>query len=159
MSEKKAIIQVVVNASQAENAMKMLTELAAKQTEQLKKLVAAGKMESQEAKELQMSIKSLNSAVVASQTNMQHVAEVTQRLGTTSTNELKKAKREAQSLMGTLDASNKDLAKVRDALAKIQGQIDKNTGSVNKHGSAWKSAVKNIVAYVGVFGAYNAVKN
>ena len=159
MSEKKAIIQVVVNASQAENAMKMLTELAAKQTEQLKKLVAAGKMESQEAKELQMSIKSLNSAVVASQTNMQHVAEVTQRLGTTSTNELKKAKREAQSLMGTLDASNKDLSKVRDALAKIQGQIDKNTGSVNKHGSAWKSAVKNIVAYVGVFGAFNAVKN
>ena len=159
MSEKKAVIQVVVNASQAENAMKMLTELAAKQTEQLKKLVAAGKMESQEAKELQMSIKSLNSAMVASQTHMQHVAEVTQRLGTTSTNELKKAKREAQSLMGTFDASNKDLAKVRDALAKIQGQIDKNTGSVKKHSSAWQSAVKNIVAYVGVFGAFNAVKN
>lgn len=159
MSDKKAVIQIVVNASQAENAMKMLTELSAKQTEELKKLAAQGKISSKEAKEYALSIKSLNSAIEASKTHMQHVVEVMRNLGTTSTNELKKAKREAQSLIGTMDASNKDLAKVQNALGKIQGQIDKNTGSVNKHGAAWKSAVKNIVAYVGVFGTFNAVKN
>lgn len=159
MSDKKAVIQIVVNASQAENAMKMLTELSAKQTEELKKLAAQGKISSKEAKDYALSIKSLNSAIEASKTHMQHVVEVMHNLGTTSTNELKKAKREAQSLIGTMDASNKDLAKVQNALGKIQGQIDKNTGSVNKHGSAWKSAVKNIVAYVGVFGAFNSVKN
>lgn len=159
MSDKKAVIQIVVNASQAENAMKMLTELSAKQTEELKKLAAQGKISSKEAKDYALSIKSLNSAIEASKTHMQHVVEVMRNLGTTSTNELKKAKREAQSLIGTMDASNKDLAKVQNALGKIQGQIDKNTGSVNKHGAAWKSAVKNIVAYVGVFGAFNAVKS
>ncbi|MFW5503615.1 MAG: phage tail tape measure protein, partial [Segatella copri] len=51
-----------------------------------------------------------------------------------------------------------NLKKRQQDVKTLQAQIDKLTGAVNKHGSAWSTAAKNLVAYVGLFGAFNMIK-
>ena len=50
-------------------------------------------------------------------------------------------------------------AKIKQDMAAIEKQIKNNTGAIQKQGNTFGTAIKNIAAYVGVFGAFNMIKS
>lgn len=71
--------------------------------------------------------------------------------------------REAAKLMreelSKMSESDKNFQTMRRNVEKVENQLNKSTSAVNKHGSAWKTTIKNMMAYVGVFGILNMVKS
>lgn len=135
-------------------------------SKEYEKLQKSGQGDSKRAKQIQSEIKwltklrsSLNSFERESVKGAERVEKAVNNLAGTSTRELRRARLAAQRFRDSLSAKDPQFAKANDNLRKIQQQIDKNTGAVNKHGSAWKTTIKNMVAYVGVFGALNMVKS
>lgn len=63
-----------------------------------------------------------------------------------------------QKLMGLKASEKGEIEKTRENMAKLKKTIDETTGSIAKQGGIWQTAVKNITAYVGVFGAFNFIK-
>lgn len=63
-----------------------------------------------------------------------------------------------QKLSSLNTGQTKEIDKTKKQMAELKGEIDRVTGSVKKQSSAWNTAVKNITAYVGVFGAFNFIK-
>ena len=53
----------------------------------------------------------------------------------------------------------REIARTKEQMAKLKGEIDKVTSSVKVQSTIWQTAVRNITAYVGVFGAFNFIKN
>lgn len=135
-------------------------------SKEYEKLQKSGQGDSKRAKQIQSEIKwltklrnSLNSFERESVKGAERVEKAVNHLEETSTRELRRARLAAQRFRDSLSAKDPQFAKANDNLRKIQQQIDKNTGAVNKHGSAWKTTIKNMMAYVGVFGALNMVKS
>ena len=64
-----------------------------------------------------------------------------------------------QKLKSLNSTQSKAAAKIKQDMAAVQKQIDANTGSIQKQGSTFGTAIKNIAAYVGVFGAFNMIKS
>lgn len=80
--------------------------------------------------------------------------------GKFSVQELKQAYETLQQKLLTLNTNQrKDIARTKADMTKLKTKIDEVTGAVKKQSSTWDSAVKNITAYVGVFGAFNFIKN
>ena len=63
-----------------------------------------------------------------------------------------------QKLMGLSTGQKAEIEQTRENMAKLKKAIDETTGSISKQGGIWQTAVKNITAYVGVFGAFNFIK-
>lgn len=63
-----------------------------------------------------------------------------------------------QKLMGLNTGQKAEIEKTRENMAKLKKAIDETSGSIIKQGGIWQTAVKNITAYVGVFGAFNFIK-
>ena len=63
-----------------------------------------------------------------------------------------------QKLMGLSTGQKAEIEQTRENMAKLKKAIDETTGSIAKQGGIWQTAVKNITAYVGVFGAFNFIK-
>lgn len=60
----------------------------------------------------------------------------------------------------TLNTSQrKEISDTQRQMRQLKADIEKVTGAVSNQSSVWKSAVRNITAYVGVFGAFNLIKN
>jgi len=64
-----------------------------------------------------------------------------------------------QKLLGLRTNEYKEIAKTKQQMQQLKTKIDDVTGAVKKQSSTWDSAVRNITAYVGVFGAFNFIKN
>lgn len=71
--------------------------------------------------------------------------------------------REAAKLMreelSKMSESDENFQTMQRNVEKVENQLNKATSAVNKHGSAWKTTIRNMMAYVGVFGALNMVKS
>lgn len=62
--------------------------------------------------------------------------------------------------LATLSTSQKkEIAETRQQMKQLKADIDSVTGAVSNQNSVWSTAVRNITAYVGVFGAFNFVKS
>lgn len=173
MATKKSEIIITANGKQAEaviaairermatlaqtesnlkNATKALRDANKADTEEYKKL-------EQELKRVQREMKQLADVESREEQNMKKVDKAVQNLATHTTRQLREALRAGKKELEHMSAANKDLEPLRSKLAVIQRQIERNTASVKSHSSAWQIAVKNITAYVGVFGAFNMLKS
>lgn len=90
----------------------------------------------------------VNAEKVAANTGKHNVTELKQAYDTLQ-----------QKLMGLNTGRKKEIEETRRQMKKLKAAIDETTGSIAKQNSVWSTAVKNITAYVGVFGAFNFVKN
>lgn len=152
-------IIVTCNAKNADAEIKNIKKSIKALDKEINDLQKQGKGDSPYAKWLRNLRSSLNNFQRESVRGAERVKNAVDNLTGTSTNELRRARRAAQQFRDSLAANDKQFAEANANLAKIQAQIDKNTGAVNKHGSAWKTTIKNMMAYVGVFGALNMVKS
>ena len=155
---KKTQIVITANAAVAKKVMDELQQRidAIKQKmQQLDTTTDAGK---KEFKKLQKELVSYNSAVTQNVTNTERIRNAINNLSGTSLKELRRALVAAKSELGKTFENDPNLKKRQQDVKTLQAQIDKLTGAVNKNGSAWSTAAKNLVAYVGLFGAFNMIK-
>lgn len=172
MATRQSQVVITANGKQAEAVLTAITErvktLSASE-KQLKEALKQMRLESkqdtdqykqlqQQLKGVQREMKSLNTAAQQNVSNMEKVNAVVNNLAKSSTRQLRDALRAGKKELERMSASDKELKPLQQRLQQIQQQIDRNTGAVKNHGSAWQIAVKNITAYVGVFGAFNILK-
>lgn len=173
MATRQSQVVITANGKQAEAVLTAITERVKTLTaseKQLKDTLRQMRTESkqdtdqykqlqQQLKAVQREMKSLNTAAQQNISNMEKVDKVVKDLANATTRQLRDALRAGKKELERMAASDKDLKPLQQRLKLIQQQIDRNTGAVKNHGSAWQIAVKNITAYVGVFGAFNMLKN
>ena len=155
---KKTQIVITANAAVAKKVMDELQQRidAIKQKmQQLDTTTDAGK---KEFKKLEKELVSYNSAVTQNVTNTERIRKAINNLSGTSLKELRRALVAAKSELGKTFENDPNLKKRQQDVKTLQAQIDKLTGSVNKHGNAWSTALKNLTAYAGLFQIFNAVK-
>ena len=78
--------------------------------------------------------------------------------GKASLDELRRAYKQLEEELNQINTKSKEFADRQKSMKELKKNIDEATGAVNKHGSAWSTAAKNPVAYVGLFGAFNMIK-
>ena len=172
MATKQSNVIITANGKQAENVIaaiqKRLDELKISEkqlNDTLEDMRKKGDANTKEYKQLEKAlrdtkreIKSLDSAIEKDVSNMELVDKAIKNIATHTNSQLRIALRAGKKELEGMSATNKDLEPLRTKLKLIQDQINKNTGAVKKHSAAWQIAVKNITAYVGVFGAFNFLK-
>ena len=81
------------------------------------------------------------------------------RKGKASINELKQAYNQLSEELNQLNTKSKEFNEKQKDLKDLKKNIDNATGAISKHGNSWQTAVKNLTAYVGLFGVFNAIKD
>lgn len=79
--------------------------------------------------------------------------------GKASLDELRRAYKQLEEELNQANTKSKEFAARQKSMKELKKNIDEATGAVNKHGGAWQTAMKNLVAYVGLFGAFNMLKS
>lgn len=156
---KKTQIVITANAAVAK---KVMDELA-QRTDAIKQKMAAldvtTKQGQREFKKLEKELVSYNSAISQNITDEERVKHAIDNLSTTSLRKLRTALASAKKVLGTTFQDDPNLKKKQQDVKTLQAQIDKLTGSVHKQSGAWGTALKNLTAYVGLFGAFNMIKS
>ena len=155
---KKTQIVITANAAVAKKVMDELQQRIDAIKQKMQQLDVTTKQGQREYKKLEKELVSYNSAVSQNITNSERVRKAINNLSNTSLKELRRALVAAKSELGKTFENDPSLKKRQQDVKTLQAQIDKLTGAVNKHGSAWNTAAKNLVAYVGLFGAFNMIK-
>lgn len=81
------------------------------------------------------------------------------RKGKASVNELKQAYNQLSEELNQLNTKSKEFNEKQKDLKDLKKNIDNATGAISKHGNSWQTAAKNLTAYVGLFGVFNAIKD
>ena len=155
---KKTQIVITANAAVAKKVMDELQQRIDAIKQKMQQLDTTTKQGQKEFKKLEKELVSYNSAVTQNITNSERVRKAINNLSNTSLKELRRALVAAKSELGKTFENDPNLKKRQQDVKTLQAQIDKLTGAINKHGNAWSTAAKNLVAYVGMFGAFNMIK-
>ena len=158
-STKQAQVVITANATTVKNVMDELKRKANQCREQMEKLAQAGQQNSKAFKTAEKDFNAYNNAIIRNASATKRVDEVMRDLAGTSTRDLKRALGAAKRELNEMAGNNPKLKQMQKNIAAIKNQIDKNNGSVRTHNSLWKNAVKNITAYIGVFGAFNLIRS
>lgn len=155
---KKTQIVITANAAVAKKVMDELQQRIDGIKQKMQQLDTTTKQGQREFKKLEKELVSYNSAVTQNITNSERIRKAINNLSGTSLKELRRALVAAKSELGKTFENDPNLKKRQQDVKTLQAQIDKLTGSVNKHGNAWSTALKNLTAYAGLFQVFNAVK-
>ena len=79
--------------------------------------------------------------------------------GKASLDELRRAYKQLEDELNKLETKGKDFADKQKSMKELKKNIDEATGAVNKQGGAWRTALKNLTAYVGMFALFNKAKD
>lgn len=156
---KKTQIVITANAAVAKKVMEELQQRIDGIKQKMAALDVTTKQGQREFKKLEKEMVSYNSAVTQNITNEERVKHAIDNLSKTSLKDLRRALVAAKSELGKTFEDDPNLKKKQQDVKALQGQIDKLTGSVHKQGGAWSTAMKNLTACVGLFQAFNAIKN
>ena len=152
-------IYITCNGKSADDMLRTLTNHAAQLDAQIKKLIADGKGNTKECKELVSVYGQLKKQLKQNISNTQMIDKVMRNLAGSTTAQLRKALQAVSREISRTSESSGKLPQLRKQMEAIKAQIDKNTGAIHKQGKSWNTAAKNLVAYVGLFGAFNQIKS
>ena len=155
---KKTQIVITANAAVAKKVMDELQQRIDAIKQKMQQLDVTTKQGQRDYKKLEKELVSYNSAASQNITNTERVKRAINNLSGTSLKELRRALVAAKSELGKTFENDPNLKKKQQDVKTLQAQIDKLTGSVHKQGGAWRMALKNLTAYVGMFAVFNQVK-
>lgn len=123
---------------------------------QLKKMPAGAKM----TDDFRRKMEQLQRAVKGTAMSEQELNNVIKRSreGKASLNELKQAYKALEEQLAQLSRSDKNFKVKQSELQQLKKEIDNVTGAAKNQSSALKTTLNNLVAYTGVFGAFNMAK-
>ena len=78
--------------------------------------------------------------------------------GKASLDELRRAYKQLEEDLNQLNTKSKEFADKQKSMKELKKNIDEVTGAANKQGGAWRTALKNLTAYVGLFAVFNQLK-
>lgn len=78
--------------------------------------------------------------------------------GKASIDELKRAYKQLEDELHKISTNSDEFRRKQQDMQRLRTQIDEVTGAVNKQSSAWKTSLRNITTYVGLFAVFNKVK-
>lgn len=152
-------IYITCNGKSADDMLRTLTNHAAQLDAQIKKLIADGKGNTKECKELVSVSGQLHKQLKQNVSDTQMIDKVMRNLAGSTTAQLRKALQAVNREISRSSESSGKLPQLRKQMEALKAQIDKNTGAIHKQGGAWSTAMKNLTAYVGLFGAFNMLKS
>lgn len=152
-------IYITCNGKSADDMLRTLTNHAAQLDAQIKKLIADGKGNTKEYKELVSVSGQLHKQLKQNISNTQMIDKVMRNLAGSTTAQLRNALQAVRREISRSSEASGKLPQLRKQMEALKEQIDKNTGAIHKQGGAWSSAMKNLTAYVGLFSIFNHVKD
>ena len=155
---KKAQVFIEVNGSQADQIMKILQNDARKLKKELDDLEKQGKSNTKEFKDKSKLYQSMHNAQVQNIKDIKRVEDAMKNLSSTTTNDLRRALAAGRRELNKMFADSPGREKLIKDLKRIQAQIDKNTGVASKNTRVWSTALRNLVAYTGLFSAFSQAK-
>lgn len=78
--------------------------------------------------------------------------------GKASLDELRRAYKQLEEELNQINTKSKEFADKQKSMKQLKKYIDDATGAANKQGGAWRTALKNLIAYVGLFAVFNQLK-
>lgn len=81
------------------------------------------------------------------------------KTGRANITELRQAYKQLEEELNLINTKSEAFANRQKELKNLKKVIDDATGAANKQSGAWQTAVKNLTAYVGLFGVFNAIKD
>lgn len=78
--------------------------------------------------------------------------------GKASLDELRRAYKQLEEELNQINTKSKEFVEKQKSMKELKKNIDEVTGAAHKQGGAWSTAAKKLVAYVGLFGAFNMIK-
>lgn len=138
-------------------SLKELRDASAELKKQLDGLAPS----SSAAKQVKKQMQDLDREIKQVEDDMVDVNDVIARSknGKASISELKKAYKQLEDELNHLATDSKEFTDKRKDLEALRDKIDEVTVSVHKQRSAWKNAMKNLTAYVGLFQVFNKAKD
>lgn len=113
------------------------------------------------AKQVKQQLQALDKEIKQVEDDVVDVNDVISRSkkGKASIEELKKAYQQLQAELNKINTGDEEFKNKQKALKDLKKEIDNVTGAAQKQGGAWHTALKNLTAYVGLFQAFNAIKD
>ena len=152
-------IYITCNGKSADDMLRTLTNHAAQLDAQIKKLIADGKGNTKECKELVSVHGQLQKQLKQNISNTQMIDKVMRNLAGSTTAQLRNALQAVRREISRSSEASGKLPQLRKQMEALKAQIDKNTGAIHKQGGAWQTAMKNLTAYVGLFALFNKAKD
>ena len=152
-------IYITCNGKSADDMLRTLTNHAAQLDAQIKKLIADGKGNTKECKELVSVHGQLQKQLKQNISNTQMIDKVMRNLAGSTTAQLRNALQAVRREISRSSEASGKLPQLRKQMEALKAQIDKNTGAIHKQGGAWQTAMKNLTAYVGLFSLFNKAKD
>ena len=78
--------------------------------------------------------------------------------GKASLDELRRAYKQLEEELNQVNIKSKEFADKQKSMKELKKNIDEVTGAANKQGGAWQTALRNLMAYVGLFAVFNQLK-
>ena len=151
-------IYITCNGKSADDMLRTLTNHAAQLDAQIKKLIADGKGNTKECKELVSVSGQLHKQLKQNISDTEMIDKVMKNLAGSTTAQLRKALQAVNREISRSSEESGKLPQLRKQMEALKAQIDKNTGAIHKQGGAWNTAMKNLTAYVGLFSLFNKAK-
>lgn len=167
---KKAEVIITCDGTQVKRVLeeidRRIKELTANRQALNQKLQAGQQLTKQEIaqdKKWEQEIKALTSAQKKNQAEYQRLRDTMKDLSGAKAKDLKRALRDLTKMLDNVSANSPKRAEViRNSIDKVQKKLQEVTGATGKfgatHNSIWRTAVRNISTYMGVFAAFNFAK-
>lgn len=113
------------------------------------------------AKQVKQQLQALDKEIKQVEDDVVDVNDVIARSkkGKASIEELKKAYQQLQDELNKINTGDKEFKNKQKALKELKKNIDDVTGAADKQSNSWKTALKNLTAYEGLFQVFNAIKD
>lgn len=156
---KKALDEIKTHAAQLRQQYNQMAKDYDKVVAEQGKGSKAAKDMNRELKRLETTSKALDKAIKINEQDLGDVSRIMKNLSGATTRQLRQAlsalKRQMENTSGSETAR---LRQLREQMKSVQAQIERNTGAVRRHGSAWQTSIRNIGTYIGMFaGLHQAI--
>lgn len=113
------------------------------------------------AKQVKQQLQALDKEIKQVEDDVVDVNDVIARSkkGKASIEELKKAYQQLQAELNKINTGDEEFKNKQKALKDLKKEIDNVTDAANKQSDSWKTALKNLTAYAGLFQVFNAIKD
>ena len=156
--DRKTEVVITVNSRQPVAAVRAMKTELDKLNKSYQQLYNSGKAGTAKAKQMKRDIDELTSSIKDCETDMEKVNKVVKSLSEASLSQLRTALKQVEKEMSHTAGNSPKVQELRKKYEALTGQISKlkgemglMTNSINGQASAWKTTIRNITTYFGLF--------
>lgn len=156
--DRKTEVVITCNTRQPAAALRAMKKDLDALTKSYQQLYNSGEAGTAKAKQMKRDIDELTSSIKDCETDMEKVNKVVKSLSEASLSQLRTALKQVEKEMSHTAGNSPKVQELRKKYEALTGQISKlkgemglMTNSINGQASAWKTTIRNITTYFGLF--------